>query len=211
MCSEASAQVYGKLNALYALGGVINPAVEIGISRHSTFQTEFVVSPWRYVRDNGINKPMLFVIFSNEYRYYFREKNNGWYAGANAGMMAFNMTKPHFGSGGGILKNSSSKGYGFMVGITGGYQWQLSDRWLMDAFVGFGYMNSNYNGYSLVDGLVEGGVIYNKGEIIMTPHRSEELEHPDPFNGSSEWLPNKIGVSFGYKLFDPKRSKKSRL
>ena len=40
--ATAGAQIYAKLNGLYALVGVINPAVEFRLTDHSAFQTEFV-------------------------------------------------------------------------------------------------------------------------------------------------------------------------
>ena len=84
-----SAQIYVKLNGLYALAGVSNPAVEFTLSPKSTFQTEIVYSPWQYVRDRGVNKPMHFAIFMNEYRRYFKKHNSGWYLGANMGKQGF--------------------------------------------------------------------------------------------------------------------------
>lgn len=213
LAAPLSAQTYVKLNGLYALAGVINPAVEFTLSPHSTFQTELVISPWSGVRNEGVNKPMLFGIFLNEYRYHFKQSNAGWYVGVNAGVMLFNMTKPMIGAQGKpwfTLKPTSSKGYGIMFGATAGYQWLFKERFMLDAFVGFAYMSSHYNAYALVDGVVEGGVTYNKGEVIMTPHRTEQPQRPDPFNGSAEWLPNKIGLSFGMLIFDPhKRSSRS--
>lgn len=201
-CSPAPAQIYGKLNGLYALGGVINPAVEIGLSRHSSFQTEIVFSPWKSITDNGVSKPMLIGLLSNEYRYYFKEKNDGWYLGMHGGIMTFNMTKPAFG-GGSLFKNTSSKGYGFNLGAVCGYEWKLGDKWLLDAFIGFGYYLSYYNAYALVDGVVDGGVTYNKGDLILTPHRDQQPDKPEPFNGSAEWLPTKAGISVGILIFDP--------
>ena len=46
---RSEAQTYVKLNGLYALVGVINPAVEFRLSPHSTFQSEFVCSPWKSI------------------------------------------------------------------------------------------------------------------------------------------------------------------
>ena len=40
---QTAAQTYIKLNGLYALVGLINPAAEFTISPHSTFQTEIVI------------------------------------------------------------------------------------------------------------------------------------------------------------------------
>ena len=186
------AQIYAKLNGLYALVGVINPAVEFTVSPKSTFQTEIVFSPWKYVNDHGVDKPMKFGILMTEYRRYFKQHNWGWYLGANMGMMGFKMSKPQF-SDGWFLENRYSKGYGMMIGICGGFEYQFADRWLLDAYFGWSYMLSWYNGYSL------------DGTIDLYPHRPVQLEKPDPFNGSHEWLPNKIGVSIGFMIFIPAR------
>ena len=186
------AQIYAKLNGLYALVGVINPAVEFTVSPKSTFQTEIVFSPWKYVNDHGVDKPMKFGILMTEYRRYFKQHNWGWYLGANMGMMGFKMSKPQF-SDGWFLENRYSKGYGMMIGICGGFEYQFADRWLLDAYFEWSYMLSWYNGYSL------------DGTIDLYPHRPVQLEKPDPFNGSHEWLPNKIGVSIGFMIFNPAR------
>ena len=186
------AQIYAKLNGLYALVGVINPAVEFTVSPKSTFQTEIVFSPWKYVNDHGVDKPMKFGILMTEYRRYFKQHNRGWYLGANMGMMGFKMSKPQF-SDGWFLENRYSKGYGMMIGICGGFEYQFADRWLLDAYFGWSYMLSWYHGYSL------------DGTIDLYPHRPVQLEKPDPFNGSHEWLPNKIGVSIGFMIFNPAR------
>lgn len=210
--TTASAQIYGKLNGLYALAGVINPAVEFRLSKHSSLQAELVYSPWDAIRFDGVNRPMKFLIYMTEYRRYFTETNHGWYVGANAGMMAFNMTKPMFTNGKFGFKPTSGKGYGFMLGVVGGYEWIFAKRWILDAYFGWAWMNSQYNGYALVDGVVEGGHIYNKGEVILTPGAKPwpEDARKDPWNGSGEWLPNKIGVSFGVLLFDPHKQRNKR-
>ncbi len=197
---SASAQIYVKLNGLYALVGVINPAVEFTLSPKSTFQTEIVYSPWQYIRDHGVNKPMHFAIFMNEYRRYFKNHNSGWYLAANMGMQGFKMSKPNIENGALRLENRYSKGYGVMFGVCGGYEHRFAERWLVDAYFGWSYMLSWYNGYDL------------DGNIDMHPHRPTEPEKPDPFNGSAEWYPNKIGVSIGYLIFSPdkKRVKKHR-
>ncbi len=79
-----------------------------------------------------------------------------------------------------------------MIGLCVGYEYQFCERWLVDAFLGWAWMDSHYNGYSF------------DGEIDMYPHRPVQPKHPDPFNGSSEWYPNKIGVSIGCRIFKPK-------
>lgn len=187
----AQAQGYIKLNGLYALGGVVNPQVEFRLSQHSAFQTEIVYSPWRSIDGHHMH----FGILQNEYRYYIRETNDGLYVGGTIGMMAFDMSKPELRNGRLQLQNRYSKGYGFMAGAVVGYEWKFAERWLLDAFVGFGYMHSNYNGYSL------GGV------IDLNPSRPEDKipASPDPLNASAEWLPTKIGLSIGFLLWKDKR------
>ena len=185
---RAAAQGYVKLNALYALVGVVNPSVEFAVSPKSTLQTDIVVSPWKSIN----SKHMLFAIFMGEYRRYFKEHNRGWYLGANLGMMAFDMSKPYIENWSLKFEDRYCKGYGMMIGLCVGWERQLGERWLLDAFLGWSWMDSHYNGYSF------------DGEIDMHPHRPVQPEHPDPFNGSSEWYPNKIGVSIGYRTFNPR-------
>ena len=190
--AATDAQIYAKLNGLYALVGVVHPAVEFRLTDHSAFQTEFVYSPWKSINVDGQSKPMHFGIFLNEYRYYFRGYARGWYVGGNAGMMAFRMSKPYIENWSLKFEDRYCKGYGMMIGLCVGWERQLGERWLLDAFLGWSWMDSHYNGYSF------------DGEIDMNPHRPVQPEHPDPFNGSSEWYPNKIGVSIGYRIFKPR-------
>ena len=186
--NRVSAQGYVKLNGLYALAGVVNPAVEFRLTKHTTYQTEIIYSPWRSI--NG--HPLHFGIFMNECRYYFKESNYGFYAAGNVGMMAFNMSKPEFRNGSISLQNRYCKGNGFMFGLAVGYEYKFAKRWLLDAYFGFSFMESRYNGYTM------------DGEIQMHPHRPEwkQPKHPDPYNGSGEWLPNKFGLSIGLLIFD---------
>ena len=186
---HALPQGYVKLNALYAALGVINPAVEFAITPKSSLQTDIVISPWKSI--NG--KHMNFAIFMGEYRRYFKAHNDGWYLGANIGMMAFDMTKPFIKDWKLQFENRYCKGYGMMLGLCVGYEYRFRERWLIDAYFGWAWMDSHYNGYSF------------EGETDMFPHRPEQPEFPDPFNGSSEWYPNKIGVSIGYRIFQPRK------
>lgn len=186
---HALPQGYVKLNALYAALGVINPAVEFAITPKSSLQTDIVISPWKSI--NG--KHMNFAIFMGEYRRYFKAHNDGWYLGVNIGMMAFDMTKPFIKDWKLQFENRYCKGYGMMIGLCVGYEYRFRERWLVDAYFGWAWMDSHYNGYSF------------EGETDMYPHRPEQPEFPDPFNGSSEWYPNKIGISIGYRIFQPRK------
>ena len=185
--TTASAQGYVKLNGLYALGGVVNPQVEMRLTKHSAFQTEFVYSPWKSIGGHHMH----FGLFTNEYRYYFREANSGFYLGAEVGIMVFDVSKPQLVKGKLSFQNRYCKGYGCLAGAVVGYEWRFAERWLLDAYVGFGYLHSMYNGYSM------------SGEIDMYPHRPDYKQptSPDPFNASAEWLPTKIGLSIGFLLW----------
>ena len=110
---NAASQGYVKLNALYALVGVVNPSVEFAISPKSTLQTDIVVSPWKSIN----RKHMTFAIFMGEYRRYFKEHNRGWYLGANIGMMAFDMSKPYIEGWKLKFEDRYCKGYGMMFGL----------------------------------------------------------------------------------------------
>lgn len=192
LCVQSvAAQGYVKLNGLYALAGIVNPAVEFAVSPKSTLQTEVVISPWKSF--NGHH--MTFGILMGEYRRYFRGHNDGWYLGANLGMMAFDMSKPYVEDWKLRFENRYSKGYGMMIGVCAGYEYQFAERWLLDVYLGWAWMSSFYNGYSM------------DGEIQMDPHRPVQPKYPDPFNGSSEWYPNKIGFSIGYRIFTPRGAK----
>ena len=118
---NAASQGYVKLNALYALVGVVNPSVEFAISPKSTLQTDIVVSPWKSIN----RKHMTFAIFMGEYRRYFKEHNRGWYLGANIGMMAFDMSKPYIEGWKLKFEDRYCKGYGMMIGLCVGYEHQF--------------------------------------------------------------------------------------
>lgn len=183
--SDVCAQTYVKMNALYAAVGVINPSVEFVITPKSTFQSEFVISPWLSIGD----KHATFGMFINEYRRYFKESNNGWYVGGNIGLNIFDISKPYLDGFSIKVQDRYSKGYGFMFGGSVGYERKFCDRWILDAYFGFAWISSFYNGYNM------------DGTIQMSPNPPSQ----DPFNGSSEWMPNKIGISFGYLIFNPKK------
>jgi len=189
--STAGAQTYGKLNAAYALAGIVNPQLEMTLSKRMTFQTDIVFCPWKSIRWKGANYPMRFLIVSNDVRWFFRAPADGWYAGVVYGVQGFNMTKPTiFDTGKFGLEGHSGKGWGVQVGAVGGYQWTFAKRWLLDAFVGFGYQISWYNSYNPSSGLIE-----------LYPHGHDPTLPPDPWNASAEWGINKFGVSVGYMIF----------
>lgn len=190
---SATAQVYAKINALYAVVGVANPSVEAAIAPHSSFSIDATFSPWRSVK----GRHLFFGMFNGEYRYYIKRATEGFYAAFNAGGMGFDINKPYLFHGGKLLgfNVNYGKGFGLIVGLCAGYQHHFAERWTVDAFVGVGYLRSWYNGYQ------------PDGTIVMSPQGHEDYEKPDPFNGSSEVMPFKAGISIGYRIFNPNRHK----
>lgn len=136
-------------------------------------------------------------MFNGEYRYYIKRATEGFYAAFNAGGMGFDINKPYLFQGGKLLgfNVNYGKGFGLIVGLCAGYQHHFAERWTVDAFVGVGYLRSWYNGYQ------------PDGTIVMSPQGHEDYEKPDPFNGSSEVMPFKAGISIGYRIFNPNKNK----
>lgn len=193
--TTASSQIYAKLNMLYACVGVINPQLEFVVGPHSSIVIDPTYSPWKNV--NG--KHLHFGILQNEYRYYIKPEARSFYVSGHFGAQLFDLTRPYFFQRGKVLSWESGfgRGFGVMVGIGIGYSHTFKERWVVDAYFAFDRMWSWYNDY------------YANGEINMYPGHQKEPQYPDPFNGSAEWLPSKIGVSIGYKIFDPTKPRKA--
>lgn len=198
--SVATSQIYAKLNALYAVAGVINPQLEFVVGPHSSVSIDPMFSPYKTIRWGERNDiHALFGILQAEYRYYINREAKGFYVSANAGMQAFDMTRPYILSGNKLIsfEQGFGRGFGLMAGIGIGYSHHFKERWVVDAFFAFDRMWSWYNDYNA------------DGSINLFPRHQHQPKFPDPFNGSAEWLPSKIGVSIGYKIFDPSLKRKS--
>ena len=197
----AQAQIYAKLNALYAVAGVVNPQLEFVVGPHSSVSIDPMFSPYKTIKwGNRDDIHALFGILQAEYRYYINRDVKGFYVSANVGMQAFDMSRPYLFQNNKLVtfEEGFGRGFGMMVGIGIGYSHHFKERWVVDAFFAFNRMWSWYNDY------------FANGEINMFPRHQKEPKFPDPFNGSAEWLPSKIGVSIGYKIFDPAQPDKGR-
>ena len=196
----AKGQIYAKLNALYAVAGVVNPQLEFVVGPHSSVSIDPMFSPYKSI-SIGKHKDIhaLFGILQAEYRFYIKREAKGFYVSANAGMQAFDMTRPYLFNNGKILsfEKGFGRGFGMMAGLGIGYSHHFKERWVVDAFFAFDRMWSWYNDYKA------------DGSINLFPRHQREPKFPDPFNGSAEWLPSKIGVAIGYKIFDPSLKSKS--
>ena len=200
MPSVAKSQIYAKVNALYACVGIINPQLEFVVGPHSSISIDPMFSPHKTIKwGNRDDIHARFGIFQTEYRFYINREVRGFYISANAGMHAFDMTRPFFFQNGKTIsfEQGYGKGWGLMVGLGIGYSHTFKERWVVDAFFAFDRMWSHYNDYK------------SNGEVNLFPAHQHEPKYPDPYNGSSEWLPSKIGVSIGYKIFDPTLPRKT--
>ena len=196
----SQAQIYVKLNALYAVVGVINPQIEFVVGPHSSISIDPMFSPYKTIKWGDRNDiHAQFGIFQTEYRFYLKREARGFYVSANVGMHAFDMTRPFFFQNNKLIsfEQGFGRGWGMMVGLGIGYSHTFKERWVVDAFFAFDRMWSKYNDYK------------ENGEIDLFPRHQKEPKYPDPYNGSAEWLPSKIGVSIGYKIFDPNQPRKT--
>lgn len=176
--------LYIKGNALFIPVGILNAGVEKQISPKYTIQGDVFISPWKSFAGHKLQIYSLSV----EGRYYFKEAFKHWYLGANIGVSAYNLQKWNYWSGtyvtddGEVLNSSNlyQKGYSLMIGITGGYQFQLSDRLNLDIFATVGSSQGFYKGYDQSTG--------------------KRYESAKNFNKSGEIIPYRGGIMISYKL-----------
>jgi hypothetical protein len=164
-------QTYVKFNGISALALVPNVGLETSIGKKMTFQFDVTASFWESI--NG--EPYKALIVTPEVRYHFNEKNNGLYVGGNISGGAFKLQKYGYQN-----SNHYQKGYNYLLGITIGYQWKLSDKWALDLFVGGGHQEAFYKGYD-----PEG-------------NRTDTWVHD--YNKSGEWILYRGGLMIAYKI-----------
>lgn len=122
-------------------------------------------------------KPYEFYSFTAEYRYHFREKYNGFYAGAHVGFDSYDVTKWNYTDIG-----VHQIGVGYFIGATIGYEKKLNDRFMLDFFLGGGSHQGFYHSY-----YIETGERYEEDTAIGR-------------NKSGEWLPYRGGIMISYSL-----------
>lgn len=145
-----------------------NASVETRLSDNYTLNCDLVSSFW----ESFGGRRFKFGQLISEARYYFKNSFNGFYTGGYAAAHIFNMTKWNYAK-----RTRYQKGWGISLGVTLGYQYKLSEKWLLDAYIGGGWQHSEYRGYF---------------------HKTQEKYAS--LNGSGEWLPYKLGLSFAYKI-----------
>lgn len=116
-------------------------------------------------------KPYLIGQVIGDVRFYPKGAHNGFYAGAYAGFHPFKMSKWNYDS------DKYQVGRGYSLGLTLGYELAISKRWMIDFSASGGWQRSKYHGFE----------------------RDPRDEYVG-WNGSGEWIPYKLAVSFGYRL-----------
>lgn len=182
---QSETSVYLKGNALFATIGVLNVGVEHQLTKKYTLQGDIFISPWKSFAGHEFQ----YYSASVEGRYYFDEAFKHWYLGANIAASAFILQKWNYWNGGTFTNdrgeefaypNVYQKGYSLILGITGGYQFKLSERWNIDLFATIGTSQDFYKGYERGTG--------------------RRYDDAKGFNRSGEVLPYRGGVMISYKL-----------
>ena len=120
-------------------------------------------------------------------------ENKGWTK--NQTRMEYTIKEKTEFTDGKIISRQGQYGKGFGVAVGGGVGWShhLGERWLVDIFLSVDKTWTWYNRYEA------------DGDIIMHPQGHEHYLKPDPFNGSTEVMPIKGGISFGYRILKGKK------
>lgn len=200
------AQTELKVNGAYALAGIVNLSAEVPVSGHLGLVTEVLYSPWESIRLGGHSRPEKFAYLMESVRWYFEKDENklhrGWWVAGDVGaLVMMKMSRPYFFQQGQWIcwRNKYEKGAGFMAGLTVGYKWEATPHFTLEAYAGGTFVAGWYNGYYLYDVVDGTGTVHRKDEIIMQPHRPEQPETDDPWNGSSNWIP-RFGVNLAYRF-----------
>ncbi|MDQ1097080.1 MULTISPECIES: DUF3575 domain-containing protein [Chryseobacterium] len=183
---EPAKSLYIKGNALFIPIGVLNAGMEYQLSKKYTLQGDVFISPWKSFAGHEFQ----YYSVSMEGRYYFDEAFKHWYVGANIATSAFVLQKWNYWKSktyineitGEKFENSElyQKGYSVILGITAGYQFNLSERWNIDVYATAGTSQDFYKGYERSTG--------------------RRYDSAQRFNKSGEILPYRGGVMISYKL-----------
>ncbi len=130
--------------------------------RRSTV-TDLVGSAWRSVGDT----PLQFALLTREWRRHRRAPGDGPYLAFDAGIHAFRVRKWDHGG-----TDRYQEGAGIHAGVSAGVQRRIGPRWVLDAYVGGGTMQSLYKGYEASTGVrYDGARHWNvSGELV--PYRT---------------------------------------
>jgi hypothetical protein len=165
------AQTVIKGNLVTALVAVPNFGIETKLSNKTSFQVDFTASFWKSVN----NAPQEFGIIIPEFRYHTKEFGNGFFVGAHLGGSIFKVQKWNYAN-----QDYYQKGFGILIGATIGYQFQVSDIFGLEVFIGGGSQQGFYKGYKISD--------------------NSRVDLANKYNKSGEVFPYRGGLMLVYKL-----------
>lgn len=189
---KSEKSLYVKGNALLIPVGIVNAGVEYQLDKKFTIQGDVLVSPWK----SFAGKHAQAYLLGFDGRYYFSKAFEKFYIGANISGGAFNIQKWNYWNDDlythkngevtpYIQSNLYQKGFAFMIGAVGGYQFKWKERWNIDVYLGIGTMQSFYKGYDKVSG---------------DRYDNSEDRKGREWDRSGEWLPYRGGVMISYQL-----------
>ena len=164
-------ETYIKGNAATILLAVPHFGIETTVGKKFSYQFDIMASFWNSI--DGL--PYKFGIATSELRYHFKERFHGFYAGIHLAGTTFKIAKNFR-----VRDYVYQQGLGYMLGSAIGFQKKISDKWMLDIFLGGGWHQGFYKGYHIDTG--------------------ERLEGATKYNKSGEWLPYSGGIMLAYKL-----------
>lgn len=162
-----------KNNLLYDFTATPNLGVEVGISKHLTFDLTGRFHPWS-LQDR---KTLKHWQIQPELRYWFSERFDEHFIGLHAQYMDYNFYG--FKLPWGMEKRFGYDGTSYSAGLSYGYQLYISPRWNIEFTIGVGYSRFDYTKY-------EYDAIFDKYDIGL-------------FNRDYYGL-TKLGISFVYLI-----------
>lgn len=139
-----------KTNLLYGAATLTpNLAMEIGIGKRSTFELSGGWNQWNYRGDKDSNKKLNHFIIRPEYRYWFCERFNGHFVGADLFAGMYNISEYDIP----ILamdKQHRYEGHLYGAGVVYGYHLPIAKLWSLEFHAGFGVAAFKYNKYDCV-------------------------------------------------------------
>ncbi len=132
-----------KTNLLYAATLTPNLGLEIGLNSQFSLNITGGYNPWNREGKRDDNDKFVHWMVQPELRYWFCEPASGHFIGIHAIVTKYNI-------GGHKLlyifnKNYRYEGWGAGAGFTYGYSWMLSKRWAIEAFLGLGIVQLNFD------------------------------------------------------------------
>lgn len=137
--SAPAQEIALKSNLLYDATTTLNLGAEFGISSNITLDISGNLNAWTF----GGGKQWRHWLIQPEARYWLSQKFNGHFVGLHAHGGNFNVANLKFLN----TENERHQGYLLGAGLTYGYNWELSNRWKLEAAIGLGYAYLDYDRY----------------------------------------------------------------